>query len=119
VTKPKPEKIPSHKQTFDLFRAGKSIQEIIEERGLAASTVFSHLNSFVETGELEPEALVDSTKIATITEYFLETEDPHLSRAREVLGPDYQYHELKAVLSRLYFTKQMGGPQQADKQKDS
>ncbi|HEY0680486.1 MAG TPA: AAA family ATPase, partial [Chitinophagaceae bacterium] len=39
--------------TLKLFRAGKTIAEIAAERSLAASTIETHLASFVPTGEID------------------------------------------------------------------
>lgn len=109
-TPPPPSKPVSHAVTFELYREGMPIEEIAAQRGFALSTIYSHLSHYVEMGELPADELVPTEKMATITEYFLETDDAHLGRAREVLGPDYTYHELRIVLSHLLFTKQISPP---------
>ncbi len=112
--KPEISKIPSHRQSFDLYREGKSIAEIALERKMAVSTIYNHLAQHVETGEIEVDALVAPEKAATISEYFIETGDTHLSRAREVLGPEYEFTELRIVLNHLSFTGQIEPLKQYD-----
>lgn len=47
--KPKGE---SRRLSLEMFRSGKTIEEIAEERGLAVSTIGTHLAKYVEAGEL-------------------------------------------------------------------
>ena len=58
--KTKPQKTPKLKSeeiTKQLFRQGKSIDEIAAERRLSSNTVFKHLLKFVQTGEIKAEEL--------------------------------------------------------------
>ena len=51
---------PGSKTTsFELYKAGKSINEIAEERKFALSTIEGHLAYFVETGKLHIDELID------------------------------------------------------------
>ena len=104
---PKVKKVASHLISYEMFKSGKTIQEIATERAFALTTIEGHLSHYVGTGELEPEALVASEKIAVISEYFIETQDPKFLPAREVLGEEYSYGELRIVMSYLKFKKQM------------
>jgi uncharacterized protein YpbB len=45
-------------ESLELFKSGKPIEEIAEQRGLAVSTVQGHLAQFVLSGELEPQQLI-------------------------------------------------------------
>lgn len=47
------------------------------------------------------EDFVDAEHIKTITEYFEETDDTSLSAAKDVLGDEYSYFELKLVLTKM------------------
>lgn len=50
--KEKKQKGDSRRISLEMFRSGKTIEEIAEERNLAVSTIGTHLAKYVETGEL-------------------------------------------------------------------
>lgn len=51
-TTDKKEKIQSHIESFELYKAGKTIEEIATIRNLVTSTICSHLGKHIATGEL-------------------------------------------------------------------
>jgi ATP-dependent DNA helicase RecQ len=102
--KPK-EKKPAYKgatqqATYDLYKQGKTIAEIAEERSLASSTIESHLAAFVKAGELKVEDFVSPQKIAVIErELPDELESFAMTPVKEKLGNDFSYGEIKMVLA--------------------
>jgi uncharacterized protein YpbB len=80
---------------------GMTVEEIAKERGLAASTIYGHITRFVENGEYAATDFLDKEKFEIIEEYFLDTEDSSLNAAREVLGDDYEFWELRMVLAEM------------------
>lgn len=101
LPEPKPPKISSSRMTYDLFLQGKSFEEIAAERGMALSTIESHMTDFIRLGNLELSDLMPQKKIDLITEYFQEVEDPRLGPAKDVLGDEVSYSELRWVLTWL------------------
>lgn len=95
------QKSSSKQTTFDLFKEGKSIHGIASERELAISTIESHLTHFISCGELSIEKLVSNEKIDLITEYFTSVDDYRLGPAKEILGEDVSFSELRWVLKHL------------------
>jgi ATP-dependent exoDNAse (exonuclease V) alpha subunit len=89
--------------TLRLFKEGKNAREIAQERGMANSTIESHLARLIASGDIEIEELVSKEKIEQITEYFVETGSTLLTPAREVLGEEYSYAELRYVLKYLEY----------------
>ena len=96
--KPKGE---TYRITKEMFESGMSVEAIAKERKLAVSTIYSHLVRFVEQGHLEASQIVEKERYNEILEYFESTFDPQINIAREVLGDDYQYGEIRAVLAEL------------------
>ncbi|MFC2125021.1 helix-turn-helix domain-containing protein [Bacteroidota bacterium] len=94
----------SKKISFDLFNEGKTIPEIVKVRGFAQSTIEGHLSYYVGTGELALEKVMDKKKAKLAMEYFTEVEDYLLTPARDVLGEEYTYGELRMVLNYLRYT---------------
>ena len=86
-------------ETFDLYRSGKNIGQIAEERSLAATTIESHLSYFIQTGELDVYAFVKQEKMPAIIDAVESYGAEKLTPLKEVLGDDYSYGEIKAVIS--------------------
>jgi transposase len=97
--------------TLELWKKDMSIEEIAQERDLAISTIEGHLAKFVKSGEVEMEALVDPEKIAIIQELFQECGPINLSEAREILGEEYSYGELRIVRNSITFEEQNEEPE--------
>ena len=91
----------TYRITKELFDNGLSVEAIAKERGLAISTILGHLVHYVEEGTLKASQILEKEKYNEILEYFESTFDPQINIAREVLGPEYQYGEIKAVLVEL------------------
>ena len=98
---PKKPKGETYRLTKELFDQGMTAEQIAKERGLAVSTIFSHLVRFVENGNLEASQIVEKEKYNEILDYFESAFDPNIGIAREVLGDEYTYGEIKAVLVEL------------------
>lgn len=107
VVKIKQDKIDTKKVSFDLFKAGKSIEDIAEERGMVISTIETHLAHYVGLGELEIHQFVSTEKIAQIIEYYINNPDSGLTPAKVALGENISYGELRLVVQYLEYLKQM------------
>jgi hypothetical protein len=90
--------------SLELFRAGKSIDEIAQERNIKDRTIESHLAKLIEMGEIKVNELVTDEKIAPIESYFNQADNLLLSPAKEELGDDFSWAEIKYVLSHLKHT---------------
>ncbi|HEY9001867.1 MAG TPA: DNA helicase RecQ [Mucilaginibacter sp.] len=85
-------------ETFTLYRSGKTIQEIAAERGLATTTIEGHLSYFVQTGEINVLEFVKEEKIPAIKDAVESYGYERLSPLKEVLGDNYSYGEIRAVI---------------------
>ena len=88
-------------QTKEMAERGMSAEAIAKARGLAESTIYSHLTYWVEQGSFPASRFVSSEKMAEIRDYFESTGDPKITTARDVLGDDYQYFEIRMVLAEM------------------
>ncbi len=98
--KEKKEKKPkgdSHKQTLELFKTGKTIDEIAAERGLAVSTICSHLFVYVNSGLLDINKFISPEKRETGKK--LMEENDASSSANEMLGSALSRIEICFFLS--------------------
>lgn len=95
---PKPD---TRKLSFDLFRAGKNLEEIAQIRKLTKGTIETHLTSYIKSGEIEINALVNNEKINLITDYFRANNSASPGMAKEALGESISWGELRMVLASL------------------
>jgi ATP-dependent DNA helicase RecQ len=91
------------KATYNLYREGKTIAEIATERGLSPTTIEGHLSNFIQTGELDITEFVIAEKIPIIQNAVESYGDEKLSPLKEILGDDYSYGEIKAVIAWLNY----------------
>jgi len=100
----RPQKGNTHRISLQLYKDGIPVAEIATRRGLTATTVESHLASFIPTGEIDVKELVPEHKIAPILAAIRETGGSTLGPLKSRLGNDYSFGEIRAVLSHLKHT---------------
>lgn len=90
-------------KTLELLDEDYSVTDVAKERGLSRVTIEGHIVEIVKNGFYNVEDFVSDAHREIITEYFEETRDPSLTVARDVLGDEFTYFELKLVLATLEF----------------
>jgi ATP-dependent DNA helicase RecQ len=88
----------TRQESFSLFRSGKTVENIAAERSLSPMTIESHLSYFVQTGEMDILELVKEEKIPVIQDAIESYGHEKLAPLKEVLGDNYTYGEIKAVI---------------------
>ncbi len=88
--------------SLDMFKSGLSIPEIAESRGMAVSTIETHLVRFIPSGEVMLDDLVHVEKIEAIRTAILRLNAGFaIAPVKEFLGEDYSYGEIRAVLATM------------------
>ena len=87
------------RETFTLFQNGKSIAEIAALRKLSPMTVEGHLTNFIQSGELDVSQFVPHDKLLVIKDAVEKYGNERLAPLKEILGDDYSYVEIKAVIA--------------------
>ncbi|MBU0695714.1 MAG: helix-turn-helix domain-containing protein [Bacteroidetes bacterium] len=87
--------------SLQLFKAGKTIQEIAETRNLTSGTIEGHLAHFISTGEVSVFDVVKQAKVHQIQEYILENKLSSMNETKSALGDDISYAEIRAVMKYL------------------
>jgi Sec-independent protein translocase protein TatA len=98
---PEEPKKSSMEQSYELFRAGKTVSEIATARNMALSTIQGHLAHYIGTGELEIFQLVPEEKVHRIADYFRNNDTSLLAPAKAALGEEVDWGELRMVLKYL------------------
>lgn len=96
----------TRQQTLDLYRAGRSVEEIAQERNLKPSTIVSHLAEMIEAGEeVDVEALIQPGHYEAIAEAVQQVEGEALKPVKELLGDEYSYEEIRLVKALMRRTQ--------------
>lgn len=100
--KPKKEQIPeTARASLALFKQGLSAADIARLRSLSPNTIENHLGVFVQNGELDVHSFVKEEKIPAIKDAVEKYGNERLAPLKEVLGEDYSYGEIRAVIAWL------------------
>ncbi len=87
--------------SLELFKAGKSMAQIAQERGFAVGTIEGHLGHYIETGELDIFELIDKEKVNAIEAFVKENPTEQLAPIKAHFGEAYSYGEMRMVLQYL------------------
>lgn len=98
---PKEPKVSTYEITKSMIDDGYTPEEIAKERGLHVSTVYGHIARFIERDEYDACQFVSEEHYDNIRDYFDSTGDPSLGAAKDVLGEDYSFGEIRIVLAEL------------------
>ncbi|MEP1460317.1 helix-turn-helix domain-containing protein [Ekhidna sp.] len=92
------DKTPTAEISFEMYKEGKSIKVIAEERGLVAGTIESHLAHYVEKGLLDVNDFLKPTKLKAIMKCFAEGMTKS-SEIKSALPDSYTWGEIKMGLA--------------------
>lgn len=98
---PKPEKINTRQVTLDLFRAGKTTEEIALERNLAITTIETHLSYYIGLGELDIFDVYPAKNIRLILDYLAENPGKTLGEIKPVLDDSITFSQIRAAITYL------------------
>jgi ATP-dependent DNA helicase RecQ len=85
-----------------MYLAGRQIADIARERGVTVRTIENHLMRFIPTGQVPMSDFVAAERINVIRDAILKCSDTDaLSPIKEILGDDYGYTEIRAVLASM------------------
>lgn len=101
ITRDKAAKGQSKVDTLNLHREGKTIPEIATLRGLAISTIESHLSSFVETGELNIYTFLSKDELQEIANAYYISEEDTLTPLKDKLKDKYSFVQLRMAVSHI------------------
>ncbi len=93
---PRESPVPPALISLELFRTGKSVEEVAQERGLAVSTIEGHLAQAIESGdEIDPRRLYTADEEAEMRAALEGYDDVSLKPVFEHLGGRISYGKLR------------------------
>ncbi|MCW3079993.1 helix-turn-helix domain-containing protein [Segetibacter sp.] len=97
ITNAKPEKGESGRITLQMFKQGKSIEDISAERSMSFGTIESHLAGFIATGEVDILDLVDNATLEKLLAIMESEPRMSASAIKEKAGKSVSYSAISAV----------------------
>lgn len=93
------DKTPTNILSFNLFKEGKSIEEIAKERNFSIGTIEGHLSWFVGNGEIDIDKLVSEEKQLLIKEAISVHGRTSTKILKENLPENISYGEIRMVMA--------------------
>lgn len=93
------------KISYDLFKEGKTISHIAEERKLSINTIEAHLAYYVGTGEIPINKFVSQEITDLIAGHFEGSVELKMGPVKAVLGDKVSWSDIKFVVNHLKFLR--------------
>ncbi|GAA4282421.1 helix-turn-helix domain-containing protein [Gaetbulibacter aestuarii] len=97
----KKKKVDTKKVSLKLFKSGKSIKEIANERALNPNTIFGHLAHYIPSGEVDITSLMPQKHYDELVKIIPGKTFENLSDLKHQLDEKYSFGELRLVLNEL------------------
>lgn len=102
VRRDRPEReTDTKRRTLELLREGHQVEKIAVLRGLAVSTIETHLAYYVQAGKIQIEELLEPEDVAAIRRAVERAESPMLSVIRQSLRDEYSFGQIRLVLASM------------------
>jgi len=107
VTSGKKEKGGTYRDTLELHRQGKKIEEIALTRSLAPSTIKGHLAKWILAGEIAVREVLPVETIQRIEKYLQSEEFNTYSDMKNTFGNEVDYGDIRMVVNHLAWKRGM------------
>ena len=96
---PAANKISTYEQSYILYKAGKSIEEIAKERGLTEGTIQGHLVPYINNGDIKLEDVIEEKKINIIKRIAKAVgRENGVKPIKELCPSDITYNDINLVI---------------------
>lgn len=99
--KQKTDKVPTTTVTYELWKSGKTIEEIAEIRNYVPSTIQGHLAKLVGEGFIEVSAILDPDEIQKLQMLFDKHPEATNGEIKEIVGDEFSWGALKLFRAHL------------------
>ena len=100
AAKRKPAKGETKRISLEMFKEGKSIDDIAAERSLTRNTITGHLIGFIGNG-VEADQLMDAGKLKSIQDVLRENPGKPTAVLKDILGSGVEYTEIRIAQASL------------------
>jgi GTPase SAR1 family protein len=102
---PKIAKADTKITSYNLFKEGKTVSQIAEERNLTLTTIEGHLAHYVGTGEIPINKFVSQELTDLISGQFEGSDDFSLGPVKAELGEKASWSDIRFVMNHLMFLR--------------
>ncbi|MCF6349724.1 MAG: helix-turn-helix domain-containing protein [Flavobacteriaceae bacterium] len=93
----KPKSITTKKHSFNLFKSGKTVEEIAKERGFTKTTIEGHLSNYIKTGDIKITELIPKEKYLELKKIMKTIKYDGFSELKNKIDDKFSYGELRMV----------------------
>ncbi|WP_290697952.1 helix-turn-helix domain-containing protein [Lacinutrix sp.] len=101
VPKPKRKRGDTNRTSLQLFKSGKSVEQIAMERDLNVNTIIGHLASFITSGEVKILDLISEKHYKELKAIIPKQKFENISDLKHKIDNKYTFGELRLVLDDL------------------
>ncbi len=91
----------THRESFEMYKKGMSLDAIAAQRNLSKTTIESHLAVFVADGKIDIYELIPKEKLQKIDTEFKKMTEERITPLKEKLGDDFSFGEIRMALAHL------------------
>ena len=96
---PKQEKVNTKELSFNLYKTGKTIEEIAKERSMSPMTIEGHLAHYAGLGMIDVKLFVDEAKMNNIITVSKTLDTTLFGPIKQSLGDEYSYSEIRFAMA--------------------
>lgn len=100
LPKKKSSKGETKRVSLELFKRGKHIDTIAQERGLTPGTILSHLTAFIGS-ELDASELLQTNKLEQIIQKLQENPGKTITEIKQLFNHSVEFHEIRIAQAAL------------------
>jgi hypothetical protein len=89
----------TRQESYEMFRNGKSINEIALQRNLSIGTIETHLTGYVEEGLLEVRELISPEKLSRIATILEDFSGNSITEIKQKCGTSISYGEIRMAIA--------------------
>jgi hypothetical protein len=101
ITSGKKEKGGTFRDSLDLYKQGKSIEQIADVRKLTISTIKSHFARWIQAGEIDLNDVLNPAKADRLKRYMQEHKGATATSIKSHFGNEYDYGDIAMVQSSM------------------
>lgn len=107
ITSAKKEKGGTYNDTLDLYKQGKTIEEIASIRSLASSTIKSHFAKWILNGEIDVHSILPKEKIEKVEKFLEKNSADNFGALKSNFGNELDYGDIRMVVNHVVRIKKL------------
>ncbi|MGN6640005.1 MAG: helix-turn-helix domain-containing protein [Mucilaginibacter sp.] len=90
--------VPTERVTLQMFQGGKTAIEIAKDRSLTIDTIEKHLSSFIKSGEVRIDALINADDLQVIISKLQAASDQSILQIKRLLPAHISFGQISAAI---------------------